>query len=196
LVLEKIKKALDKGNPAITAGLGEEEEQAVGSFRLLTLKPTIFILNVDEKHLQDRDFTRSKFSGVIIPVCIRLASDLYQLKDKERKEYLKHFGIKKTGLEQVIKTAYKTLGLISFYTVKGRKKISSWSIGKGSTALEAAGAIHTDFAQKFIKAEVIDCKKLIKAGSWQKAKEKGWLSLKGKDYQVKDGEVIEFKFAR
>lgn len=206
LVLEKIKKVLDKGKPAIAVGLEEEEKQAIGSFNLLTLKPVIFILNISEKYLldsitpirqlagQDSRMTDSK--GIIIPVCIKLAVDLYQLEEKERKEYLKHFGIKKTGLEQVIKTAYKTLGLISFYTVKGRKKISSWSIREGSTAIEAAGAIHTDFAQKFIKAEVIDYKKLIKAGSWQKAKERGWFSLKGKGYQVKDGEVVEFKFGK
>ena len=197
LVLEKIKSVLEQGKPAATAGLEEEEKEIIKSFNFLTLKPTIFILNIDEKHLEEKGFTNNKFpSGIVIPVCIRLAADLYQLKTKEREEYLKELKIKKTGLEQVIKTAYKTLQLISFYTIKGGKKISSWSLKEGSTAIEAAGKIHTDFAKKFIKAETIDYKRLIKAGSWQKAKEKGWLNLKGKDYQIKDGEVIEFKFAK
>lgn len=197
-VLQKVKKTLDKGKPAISAGLEEEEKNIISGFNLLTLKPVIFILNISERHLLD-SIVHSRMTnseGIIIPVCIKLESDLYQLNDKERREYLKDFGIKKTGLGQIIKTAYKTLGLISFYTIKGGKKISSWSLKEGSTAIEAAGAIHTDFAKKFIKAEVIDYKKLIKAGSWQKAKEKGWISLKGRDYQVKDGEVIEFKFSK
>ncbi len=196
-VLTKIKKVLDRGKPTLVADLDEEETHLIKSFSLLTLKPTIYILNIDETHLPDKDYPRKKFAdGIIIPVCIRLASDLYQMKEKERQEYLKEFKIKKTGLEQIIRMAYQTLGLITFYTVKGGEKISAWAVREGANALEAAGTIHTDFAKNFIKAEVIDWQKLIKAGSWQRAKEKGWVNLKGKDYLVKDGEVIEFKLLR
>lgn len=197
LVLEKIKKVLDKGEPAIKASLTDEEKKLVASFNFLTLKPVIFILNISEKQLDEsKQSANSLPKGLVIPICIKLASDLYQLDEKERKEYLNQYRIKKTGLEQVIKRAYDTLGLITFYTVKGGKKISAWPIKKGMTAEQGAGAIHSDFKDKFIKAEVIDWQKLIQAQSWQKAREAGWLNLKGRDYQLKDGEVVEYIFSK
>lgn len=197
VVLEKVKKVLNKGKPAISAGLSGEEKKTISAFNLLTLKPVIFILNISEKHLSKKSFSKARpTEGVVLPICIKLASDLYQLDQKERQEYLDHFGIRKTGLEQIIKQAYKTLGLISFYTVKGNKIVTSWSIKDGENVLEAAETIHSDFRKRFVKAEVIEYERLIKAGSWQKAKEKGWLKLKGKDYRVKDGEVIEFRLMR
>lgn len=195
LVLQKVKQVLEEGKPALVAGLKKEEEEVIASFSLLTLKPIIFILNISEKHLSDKDFPKKKLpQGIIIPVCVKLAAELFELEEKERKEFLTQLGIKTTGLEQMIRTAYKTLDLISFYTVKGGKKISAWSIRDGSSAVEAAGAIHTDFVKRFIKAEVINWRKLIQAGSWQKAKEKGWLQFEGKDYKIKDGDVVEFRF--
>lgn len=195
LVLKKVKKALDEGKPALAAGLEKEEKEVIASFNLLTLKPTIFVLNIAEKHLSEKDFPKKKLpEGIIIPVCIKLAADLFELEEKERKDYLNQLGIKSTGLEQIVKTAYKTLGLITFYTVKGEKKISAWSIIQGTSAVEAAGTIHTDFAKRFIKAEVINWQKLIQVGSWQKAQQKGLLKFEGRDYKIKDGDVIEFKF--
>lgn len=194
-ILKKVKQALDSGLPAISAGLKDEEAEIISSFNLLTLKPAIFILNISEKHLNEGDFPKKSLpEGIIIPVCIKLAADLYEIQEVERKEFMKDLGIKKTGLEQIIKTAYKTLNLISFFTVKGSKKISAWPLKEGSTALDAAGTIHTDFEKRFIKAEVLNWQKLIKAGSWQRAREKGWLQLQGKDYKILDGDVVEFKF--
>jgi len=197
MVLKRIKLVLDKGQPAISAGLSEEEQKLIGSFNLLTLKPVIFILNIAEKHLEEQDYTVQNLpKGVVLPVCIKLAADLYQLKEEERKDYLSYFKARETGLGEIIKRAYQTLGLITFYTVKGGKKISAWSIKKGASAIEAAGAVHTDFARKFVKMETVGWRALIKAGSWQRAKDKGLISLRGRDYQVQDGQVAEFKFSR
>jgi len=194
-VLEKLKEVLDEGKPALVADLDEGEEKLLGSFNFLTLKPSVYILNVSESWLEEEDFPKDKLpEGIIIPVCIKLAADLFQLDDKERGDYLSTVGVKSTGLDQVIKTAYKTLRLITFYTVKGNKKVSGWSIKEGTPAVKAAGKIHSDFEKRFIKAEVIDWRQLVRAGSWQAAKEKGLLQLKGRDYKIKDGEVVEFKF--
>jgi len=193
-ILEKVKQTLEQGNPALTALLDDDELKIIQSFNLLTLKPSIFILNIAEKHLDEKSFPKDNLpKGIIIPVCVKLASDLYELDDKERKEFLSQFKIKKTGLEQVIKTAYQTLNLITFYTIKGGKIISAWSLKQDGVAIDAASTIHSDFAQRFVKAEVIDFASLEKIGSWQLAKEKGLLKTGGKDYLIKDGDIIEFK---
>jgi len=114
-VLKRLKPVLEKGRPALTAGLDKEEQKIIGSFNLLTLKPVIYVLNISEKHLDDKDYPKKDLpEGVIVPVCIKLASDLYQLSAKERKEYLKEYNIQKTGLAKIIKTAFKTLSLITF----------------------------------------------------------------------------------
>lgn len=194
-ILEKVKQTLNEGQPALSAGLTNEEEKIIGSFNLLTLKPFIFIFNISEKEL-DKDFKKIKKNlpkGLIIPICAKLEAELLELSEDEQREYLKDLGITESLLPEIIKAAYKSLGLISFYTIAGFKQASSWSVKEGSTALEAAGQIHTDFARKFIKAEVIPIQKLLKVSSWQTAKQKGLLRLEGKDYKVQDGDVIEIK---
>jgi len=115
------------------------------------------------------------------------------LDEKERKEYLDELGIKESGLEKLIKKSYELLGLITFYTIKGGKEVHAWSIKEGSSALEAAAEVHTDFAKNFIKVEVIGVDKLLGMSSWKEAKEKGKIRLEGKDYVVQDRDVIEFK---
>lgn len=198
-ILEKINFFLAKGLPASQAELNNEEEKTIASFNLLTLKPVIYILNLSEKSFKDSQknslLEKKSPSSIILPVCAKLAFDLYQLEKKERQEFLKYYGIKKTGLEKIIKTAYNALDLITFYTIKGGKIITAWSIKRNSTAIEAANKIHSDFGQKFIKVEVITFDNLIKSGSWQKAKEKGLIKLKGKDYIVNNNDVLEFKVA-
>jgi ribosome-binding ATPase len=192
-VLEKIYQVLKNGKPAITADLNEDQLKIIKSFNLLTLKPVIFVLNIAEKHLEEADFSRDKMpEGIIMPVCVKLASDLYSLDEKDRQEFLKQLKIKTSGLKQVISLAYKTLGLITFYTVKGGNIVSAWPVKNNASVLEGAGTIHTDFVNRFVKAQVIGVEALLKLGSWQQAREKGLLHFEGKDYKITDADVIEF----
>lgn len=163
-------------------------------------KPTIYVLNISEDQITGELENRIKTIPVIqssnspiIQVCAKLEMELAELEPQGRKEYLEELKIKESGLEKLIKEAYKILGLISFYTIKGGKEMRSWSLKSGLTALEAAGVVHTDFAQNFIKAEVVSFKELVNAGSWSRAQEQGKIRLEGRDYKVCDGDVIEFK---
>ena len=143
-------------------------------------KPMLVVYNVDEKDIG------KKGEGVYI--CAKLEEELIDLAPEERREYLPE-----SGLEKLIQRAYQLLGLISFYTIKGGKEIHAWSLKDGKTAFDAAAEVHTDFAKNFIKAEVINVDELLSAGGWKEAREKGKVKLEGRDYIVKDGDVIEFK---
>lgn len=161
-------------------------------------KPTIYVLNVEEKSITSStgitSITGTVGNAPVIVICAKLEMELADLTPEERKEYLKELGVEESGLEKLIKEAYKILGLITFYTIKGGKEVRALSLRAGSTALEAAEKVHTDFAKNFIKAEVIGVNELLVCGSWHKAKEQGRIRLEGRDYEVKDGDVIEFKF--
>jgi len=166
-------------------------------------KPEIYVLNLDEKQLASESVNQLirelsshlviQSSSYLISVCAKLEADLAELADEERKEYLKEAGIKQSGLDQLIKAAYKLLDLITFFTIKGGKQIQAWPLRRGETALRAAGTVHTDFAKGFIKAEVISFEDLVGVGGWKKAQELGKTRFEGKDYVVNDGDVIEFK---
>ena len=149
----------------------------------LSTKPVLYVYNVDEKNVSS--------SGGELRICAKLEEELADLNEEERREYLAEVGIQETGLEKLIKAAYKLLGLISFLTA-GRKEVRAWTIRLGSTSLMASGVIHTDFIKGFIRAQVIEYEKLIEAGSYKIAKEKGLIRTEGKDYMVQDGDVIEF----
>lgn len=155
-------------------------------------KPQIYVLNISEADLGKR-IKDLGLNSEVIPICAKLEAELADLSPEERREYLKEVGIEKSGLDRLIEASYKLLGLISFFTIKGGKQIQAWPIKRGSTAIEAAGIVHTDFSQNFVKAEVILFEELEKAGSWQHAQEKGKIRLEGRDYEVGDGDVIEFK---
>ena len=116
-----------------------------------------------------------------------------ELDPEERKEYLKEFGVEESGLDRLIESCYKLLDLITFFTIEGGKQVQAWPIKKSSTVLEAAGMVHSDFAEKFIRAEVIGFEDLIAAGSWEKAREAGQVRTEGKGYVVRDGDVATFK---
>jgi small GTP-binding protein len=141
----------------------------------------------------------------LIPICAKTEAELADFSEEEKKAYLKELGIMESGLDKLIKKAYEMLGLITFYTIKGGKEVRAWSLLKGKTALEAAEEVHTDMAKGFIKAEVISYQDLMDAGlsteasakaeGWQKAGELGKIRLEGHDYQIQDGDVIEFKFS-
>jgi len=162
-------------------------------------RPTIFVLNSDEQKITDVsmnrfiDTVKQKFGGEVVIVSAKLEEELIDLESNERRQYLQESGVKESGLEQVIKKAYVLLGLITFYTIKGGKEVHAWSLKEGKTALDAAGEVHTDFAKNFIKAEVINVDELLALGEWKEAKEKGKVRLEGRDYVVKDGDVVEFK---
>ncbi len=154
-------------------------------------KPTIYVANVSESQLADKSFSLDY--QPLLFICAKLEEELIDLEEKEREEYLKEIGIKQSGLESLIKKAYEILGLITFYTIKGGKEVHAWSIKKGNSVIVAAAKVHTDFAKKFIKAEVINVNELINLGSWKTAHDKGKIRLEGKDYIVQDKDVIEFK---
>ncbi|MBI4059342.1 redox-regulated ATPase YchF [Candidatus Microgenomates bacterium] len=165
----------------------------------LSTKPVLYVYNVSEEEygqkLSDRkENVNPDQIGVNsdeIIICAKLEEELADLSEEERKQYLKELGIEETGLERLIKKAYILLGLISFLTA-GVKEVRAWTIKNGTLAPEAAGVIHTDFIKNFIRAQVVDYDKLIEAGSYKTAREKGWIRTEGKDYVMRDGDVVEF----
>lgn len=161
-------------------------------------KPTLYVLNLGESQLaQANDLFQPLQAAVglapVLAVAAKLEEELSDLDPSERRQYLKELGIGQTGLEKLILAAYKLLGLITFYTIKGGKETRAWSLKQGTCALEAAGVVHTDFARGFIKAEVIGVGELLALGSWRQAQERGKVRLEGRDYVVANGEVVEFK---
>lgn len=157
-------------------------------------KPMIYVYNVGEEEILQKVDDRQQsvtYRGLVI--LAKLEEELSDLQPEERKQYLKELGIEESGLEKLIKEAYKILNLVTFYTIKGGKEVHAWSIKSGSTAIDAAEKVHTDFAKKFIKAEVISANQLLELRGWYKAKEQGKIRLEGKDYLVQDKDVIEFR---
>jgi ribosome-binding ATPase len=186
-VLDKIKNTLENNKLARETELNDEEKKLVKSYSLLTLKPMLYVYNVDENEINDE-----AENGLTI--CAKLESELAELERKDLEEYMQELGIKNTGLNRLIKESYKALDLITFLT-SGPKESRAWTIQKGAKAPQAAGKIHTDFEEGFIRAEVINWKNLLDAGGEVQAKEKGLIRLEGKDYVVQDGDVMVFRFA-
>jgi ribosome-binding ATPase len=184
--LEKLEKGLNEGKLAKDVDLTDEEKIEVQSLQLLTMKPMFIVANVDENQLNQN------FPANTIPVCAKIEEELSLLSEDEQKDYLETLGLKESGLERIIKKGYGILNLISFLTA-GEKEVRAWTIKKGSTALLASGVIHTDFMKKFIKAEVVAFDDFVNCGGRKKARELGKARLEGKEYIVKDGDVVEFK---
>ena len=200
-LLDKLQAAFDQGKPARLAGLTDEERARAYNLFLLTMKPMIYIANVGEADLTgtESDFIRqvrehAEGEGAdYVVISAQLEADLVDLEPEERPQYLASLGVTETGLGKLIRGAYHTLGLISYFTA-GEKEARAWTIPNGAKAPEAAGAIHSDLQRGFIRAEVIAYDDMIKAGSAAAAKEKGWMRLEGKEYVVRDGDVILFRF--
>jgi ribosome-binding ATPase len=200
-LLDKLQAAFDDGKPARLAGLTDDEKAKAYHLFLLTMKPMIYVANVSESDLSkpETDFIRqvrehAESEGVDhVIISAQLEADLVDLEPEERPEYLAGLGVTETGLGKLIRGAYHTLGLISFFTA-GEKEARAWTIRKGAKAPEAAGEIHSDIERGFIRAQVIAYNHMIEAGSEVAAKEKGWMRLEGKEYVVQDGDVIEFRF--
>lgn len=190
-VLEKYKAALEAGHMANTVTLTDEEKEHSKDIQLLTQKPFLFVYN-DKFDLNTKSFTHAEENGILIDA--QLESELSEFTDEDKVEYLKELGLNESGLDKIITAAYKTLGLITFITA-GPKESKAWTCKAGSKAPQAAGKIHTDFEKGFIRAEVIQWDKLLEAGGYPQARDKGWLRVEGKEYVVQDGDVVHFRFA-
>lgn len=202
--VEKLKQALSAGKSANTVNLSDEEFESSRDLGLLSSKREVIVLNVSESN-----YTEEKIPSIIkeyanllglsedhfVVICAKIESELAELGDEDAKGYLQELGIDKSGLERLIQKAYQELGLISFLTA-GSKEVRAWTIKKGSNAVEASGEIHTDFMDKFIKAEIVAFNDFVDNGGWKGSREKGKARLEGRDYIVQDGDVVEFKIGR
>jgi ribosome-binding ATPase len=184
--VSKLEKALNLGILAKDADLNEEEKQATGDLHLLTSKPMFFAANVDEADL------KMQLPKDTIAVSAKTESELVVLSEDEQKDYLADLGIMESGLERIIKKGYEILDLISFLTA-GVKEVRAWTIKRGTNAQNAAGVIHTDFIKGFIKAESVSFRDFVENGGWKGCRENGKTRFEGKEYVVRDGDVVEFK---
>lgn len=203
-LLERIKSQLEEEKPAIVFECQDEDEEAwFASYNLLTAKPVIFAANVGEEDLANdgasnsfvqevREYAKGTDSEVFV-ICAQIEQEIAELDDEEKAMFLEDLGLQESGLEKLIKASYSLLGLISFLT-SGEDETRAWTIKEGTKAPQAAGKIHTDFERGFIRAEVVACQNLLDCGSLAAAKEKGLVGLEGKEYIVKDGDVILFRF--
>jgi GTP-binding protein YchF len=198
-VLQKLAAILNEGKSARTAGLSNDEQALIRDLFLLTLKPLMYIANVREDgfsnnpHL-DRVRERAAAEGAeVVPVCAAIEEELGQLDDADRDEFLKHMDLDEPGLNRVIRAGYRLLGLQTYFTA-GEKEVRAWTVKKGSTAPQAAGVIHTDFERGFIRAETIAYDDYVKYKGESGSRDAGRLRLEGKDYLVKEGDVLHFRF--
>ena len=198
-VLEKLAAVLDQGRSARSAGLDAEEKALIRDMFLITLKPLMYIANVAEDGFENNphlDAVRARAleeGAEVVPVCAAIEEELSQLDDADRDEFLKDLGLDEPGLNRVIRAGYKLLGLQTYFTA-GVKEVRAWQLRAGSTAPQAAGVIHTDFERGFIRAETIGYDDFINLKGEAGAKEAGRLRLEGKDYIVKEGDVLHFRF--
>ncbi|PJE77596.1 Ribosome-binding ATPase YchF [invertebrate metagenome] len=199
VLLEKIVPHLEAGHPVRSLGLNEDEQKQVKMLHLLTTKPTMYIANVDEDgfennpYLDEVDCIAEQEGAVVVPVCNKLESEIAELDDDERDEFLTELGMEEPGLDRVIRAGFKLLGLQTYFTA-GPKEVRAWTVKVGATAPKAAGVIHSDFERGFIRAEVISYDDFIHYNGEQGAKEVGRLRVEGKEYIVQDGDVMHFRF--
>jgi len=202
-VLKKLEPVLDAGKPALTVTLTPEEKAVSKTFFLLTDKPTIFACNVKEADLATADknsyvlkvseYVKTHLACEAVVISAQIESDLIDLSPEEAKQFLKELGVDESGIGALIRATYHLLGLRTYFTA-GEKEVRAWTIHAGDTAPKAAGVIHSDFERGFIKAETVAYDDLIKCGSVAAAREKGLYRMEGKEYVVKDGDVMLFKF--
>ena len=190
-VAKRLVEWLNEGNRAITMEMTDEERAAAKGLFLLTMKPMLYVANVDENMLtEDLD----PIDGVKpIPICAKVEAELSELDPEEAAEFLADLGLERSGLEVLAQAAYKLLGLQSFFTA-GEVEVRAWTVRQGATAPQAAGVIHTDFERGFIKAETIAFDDYVALGGEKGAKEAGRLRMEGKDYIMQDGDVVHFRF--
>lgn len=200
-IYEKVKKSLEAGNPLRRLGLTEDEKKSIRDLAFLTLKPVLYCANVAETdlpaggpHVQIVKEWAQKELAQSVVISGKVESELVDLSDEERNEFLRELKLEEPGLHTLIRAGYRLLQLITFFTA-GEKEVRAWTVRSGAKAPEAAGQIHSDFERGFIRAEVMSYNDLIKLGSAAAVKEKGLLRIEGKDYVVKDGDVMLFRFS-
>ncbi|MFB4213775.1 redox-regulated ATPase YchF [Shouchella sp. JSM 1781072] len=201
-VLEMLKEAFEDEKPARSIEFDEDQQKIVKQLHLLTSKPVLYVANVSEEDLvadedneyvkQVKEFASQENSNVIV-VCAKIESEIAELEGEEKEMFLEELGIEESGLDQLIRAAYSLLGLETYFTA-GEQEVRAWTFRNGTKAPQAAGIIHTDFERGFIRAETVSYDDLVDAGNMGVAKERGKVRLEGKDYVVKDGDVIHFRF--
>ena len=189
--VEKAYKVLADGRQARTADLNEDERKAIKELQLLTMKPLLYVVNVDESQLKAGYRVPEFPEDQQIPLCVRLEEELASLPPEEVKDYLDALGLSMTGLDRLITAAYDLLGLMTFLT-SGPEETRAWTIVKDTKAPQAAGVIHTDFEKSFIRAEIVDWKDFVDLGE-SGARDKGRLRVEGKEYVMRDGDVVHFR---
>jgi GTP-binding protein YchF len=202
-ILERLIKELDEGKPARHILSDKEDLDAIKDLQLLTLKPVIYVCNVDEDSLVNEDanplvkivkeYAKKEGSEVVV-ICGQIEKEISLLDTpEEKKEFMKEIGITESGLERLIKMGHKTLGLSTYFTA-GKKEVRAWTFSQGIKAPQAAAIIHTDFEKGFIRVEVYSYEDAVQCGSEAKVKEKGRLRVEGKEYIVQDGDILHFRF--
>ncbi len=199
IILETLSSHLEQRRPIREIELSASEEKIIKNFSFLTQKPLLHMINIDEKdipHLENpwQIFPLLQKDKPVLAFCGKIELEIMELEEAEKNIFLKEYGLKEASVNRFLRTSYKLLGVITFYTI-GKEEVKAWTIKKNSTAVQAAGLIHTDIAKGFIRAEVISVDKLLDFASFQTAKEKAALRLEGKDYLVQDGDVIYFRFS-
>ncbi|WP_282938729.1 redox-regulated ATPase YchF [Paenibacillus sp. RC67] len=200
--LERVKEALYNDKPARSVELTDDEKLLIRDLHLLTMKPMLYAANVSEEEVanaEDNPFVQKvrEFAALegaeVVPISAKVESEIAELEGEDKEMFLEELGLQESGLNRLIKAAYKLLGLYTYFTA-GVQEVRAWTIRKGMKAPQAAGVIHTDFERGFIRAEVVGYDDLVNAGSMNAAKEKGQLRLEGKEYVVQDGDVMHFRF--
>jgi GTP-binding protein YchF len=200
---ERIKTHLETGNPVRTLEVTDEEAEIIKGYFLLTSKPVLYVANISEEDLMNGNLENSfvkqikehaaKENSEVIVISAKIEEELASLEDDEKRELLADYGLEETGLDKLIHSSYKLLGLMSFLTA-GEQEVRAWTINIGTKAPAAAGKIHSDIERGFIRAEIISYNKLVECGSEAAAKEKGFYRLEGKEYIMQDGDVVNFRF--
>ena len=200
-IFRKIKEVLENGRPARSLEFDDEEKAIIKDAFLITMKPILYVANISEDDLgkEDNEYVKEvkKYAleegNLAISLSVKVEEDLSTLEGDEEREMLEAYGLEESGLDTVVRASYDLLGLMSYLTA-GKQECRAWTIKKGTKAPQAAGKIHTDFERGFIKAEIVSYNDLIENGTYQKAKESGLVRLEGKEYVMKDGDIVEFKF--
>jgi len=199
VVLEKVIPHLNEAQPLRSLGLTDDELTVLKQLNPLTIKPTMYIANVDEDGFENNPYLdavkeiAAQEGAIVVPICNKLEAEVSELEDDEKMEFLEELGMEEPGLNRVIRAGYSLLGLQTYFTA-GPKEVRAWTIPIGATAPNAAGKIHTDFEKGFIRAEVVAYEDFIAGKGEQGAKEAGKWRLEGKDYIVQDGDLIHFRF--
>jgi len=200
-LLERLHERLGRGDRAREVPRDAEEERILRGFGLLTAKPQLYVANIDEEACLDGDGLvkaveeAAMSAGVeMVKICAQLEADLADWPPAEAEAYRAELGLRESGLRQVISAGYRLLNLVTFFTTTGGREVRAWTVSKGTSALEAAGKIHSDMQKGFIRAEVIPYDELMAAGSFAAARDKGVMRLEGREYEIREGDVVHFRF--